>query len=63
MIIQCEVVVEYDKCGDEEKFEVATPNQSFGPDQLKHALRGNSWDLRHTPHGIEMVCPDCNEDE
>jgi hypothetical protein len=63
MILQCEVVVECDECGDDATFEINTTNQGFGPDQLKHALRGDGWDLVYTPSGIKTLCPDCNEEE
>ena len=63
MILQCDVIVECDDCGDEATFEVDTPEQAFGPDQLKHALRGDGWDFVFTPQGIKMLCPDCNKDE
>lgn len=63
MIIECQVIVECDDCGEEASFEVDTPSQSFGPDQLKHALRGDSWELVYTPQGIKTLCPDCNPDD
>lgn len=63
MILHCDVIVECDGCGEEVNFTVDTPNQGFGPDQLKHALRGDDWELRHTSQGIKTLCPACNGDQ
>ena len=59
MILQTLVIMECDKCGDEEHFELS----DLTDHALTVALKGGGWKMKKTFNGMESLCLTCAENE
>lgn len=59
MILNVVVIIECDKCGTEESYEL----QRLDDRELKGILEGEDWSVGSNPHGHYMHCPDCTAKE
>ncbi len=59
MILQVDVVIECDECGDEEQYDLGSMSEVA----LENLMKADGWEKTSGPHGFAYRCPACIADK
>lgn len=58
MILQVDVIIECDECGEEERYDL----DSMSEVALENVMKADGWEKTSSPHGLAYRCPACIAD-